>query len=118
MSQCHSDDDGGGVGGEPDGGARHDEPDQSDRHHLAATVGVAEPAAREAACAAVQSGEYGRRELTIRINGADTEWHEADMAAYARRIVRFVDGVVASDQLNPQPAGLHVAAVAAETETH
>ena len=44
--------------------------------------------------------------------------HEADMAAYARRIVRFVDGVVASDQLNPQPAGLHVAAVAAETETH
>jgi len=41
----------------------------------------AKPAAREAACAAVQSGEYGRRELTIRINGADTQWHEADMAA-------------------------------------
>ena len=41
----------------------------------------AKPAARDAACAAVQSGEYGRRELTIRINGADTEWHEADMAA-------------------------------------
>jgi putative ABC transport system ATP-binding protein len=33
--------------------------------------------------------------------------HEADMAAYARRIVRFVDGVVASDSLNPQPAGMH-----------
>jgi putative ABC transport system ATP-binding protein len=32
--------------------------------------------------------------------------HEADMAAYARRIVRFVDGVVASDARNPQPAGL------------
>jgi putative ABC transport system ATP-binding protein len=41
--------------------------------------------------------------------------HEADMAAYARRIVRFVDGVVASDQLNPHPAGLHEPAVAAET---
>ena len=41
----------------------------------------AKPAARDAACAAVQSGEYGRRELTIRINGADTEWHDADMAA-------------------------------------
>jgi citrate lyase subunit beta/citryl-CoA lyase len=41
----------------------------------------AKPAARDAACAAVRSGEYGRRELTIRINGADTEWHEADMAA-------------------------------------
>jgi putative ABC transport system ATP-binding protein len=33
--------------------------------------------------------------------------HEADMAAYAKRIVRFVDGVVASDTLNPHPAGLH-----------
>ena len=33
--------------------------------------------------------------------------HEADMAAYARRIVRFVDGVVDSDAPNPhrvQPA--------------
>ena len=29
----------------------------------------AKPAARDAACAAVRSGEYGRRELTIRING-------------------------------------------------
>ncbi|MCU0622060.1 MAG: CoA ester lyase [Gemmatimonadales bacterium] len=41
----------------------------------------AKPAAREAACAAAASGEYGRRELTIRINGMDTEWHDADMAA-------------------------------------
>ena len=32
--------------------------------------------------------------------------HEADMAAYAKRIVRFVDGVVASDERNPHPAGL------------
>ena len=43
----------------------------------------AKPAAREAACAAVRSGEYGKRELTIRVNGADTEWHEADLAAAA-----------------------------------
>ncbi|RNL79513.1 HpcH/HpaI aldolase/citrate lyase family protein [Nocardioides marmorisolisilvae] len=41
----------------------------------------AKPAARAAACAAVASGEYGNRELTIRINGADTEWHDEDMAA-------------------------------------
>jgi citrate lyase subunit beta/citryl-CoA lyase len=41
----------------------------------------AKPEARDAACAAVRSGDYGRRELTIRVNGADTEWHEADMAA-------------------------------------
>ncbi len=43
--------------------------------------------------------------------------HEADMAAYARRIVRFVDGVVDSDTPNPHPAGLHAAASAA-TEAH
>src|SRR5688572_30581302 len=41
----------------------------------------AKPAAREAACAAVRSGGYGRRELTIRVNGADTEWHADDLAA-------------------------------------
>ncbi len=41
----------------------------------------AKSAARDAACAAVRSGEYGRRELTIRVNGADTEWHDADLAA-------------------------------------
>jgi citrate lyase subunit beta/citryl-CoA lyase len=39
--------------------------------------------AREAACAAVTSGEYGARELTIRVNGPDTEWHEDDLAAAA-----------------------------------
>lgn len=37
--------------------------------------------ARAAACAAVQSGEYGHRELTIRINGLGTQWHEADLEA-------------------------------------
>jgi putative ABC transport system ATP-binding protein len=39
--------------------------------------------------------------------------HESDMAAYARRIVRFVDGVVASDVRNEHPAGLHESAAAA-----
>src|SRR6476646_7530005 len=39
--------------------------------------------ARENACAAVRSGEYGRRELTIRINGIGTQWHEDDLAAAA-----------------------------------
>jgi len=33
--------------------------------------------------------------------------HEADMAAYAKRIIRFVDGMVESDQPNPHPAGLN-----------
>jgi len=39
--------------------------------------------ARDRVCAAVQSGEYGAKELTIRINGLGTEWHEADLAAAA-----------------------------------
>ena len=37
--------------------------------------------------------------------------HEAEMAAYAKRIVHFVDGVVDSDTRNPHPAGLHEPAV-------
>ncbi|GAA1232277.1 HpcH/HpaI aldolase/citrate lyase family protein [Oryzihumus leptocrescens] len=39
--------------------------------------------ARENACAAVRSGDYGRRELTIRVNGIGTQWHEDDLAAAA-----------------------------------
>ena len=35
--------------------------------------------------------------------------HEADMAAYAKRIVHFVDGVVHSDTLNHHPRGLQPA---------
>jgi putative ABC transport system ATP-binding protein len=31
--------------------------------------------------------------------------HEPDMAAYAKRVVRFVDGRVADDSPNPHPAG-------------
>ncbi|CAB4698696.1 MAG: CoA ester lyase [Actinobacteria bacterium] len=43
----------------------------------------AKPAAREAAAAAVGSGEYGRRTLTIRVNAIGTEWHAADLVAAA-----------------------------------
>ncbi len=41
--------------------------------------------------------------------------HENDMAAYARRMVRFVDGVVASDEANPHPVML---TQALENEVH
>jgi citrate lyase subunit beta/citryl-CoA lyase len=41
----------------------------------------AKPAARDAACAAAAGGDYGRREVTIRINGMDTEWHDDDLVA-------------------------------------
>ncbi len=39
--------------------------------------------ARENACAAVRSGEYGHRELTIRVNGIGTQWHDDDLRAAA-----------------------------------
>ena len=39
--------------------------------------------AREQACAAVASGSYGRRELTIRCNGLDTPWGADDLRAAA-----------------------------------
>ena len=41
-------------------------------------------AARDAACAAASSGDYGRREVTIRVNGAGTEWHDDDVRAAAQ----------------------------------
>jgi citrate lyase subunit beta/citryl-CoA lyase len=44
----------------------------------------AKPEARERVCAAVSSGEYGHRELAIRVNGIGTEWHDADIAAAAK----------------------------------
>jgi citrate lyase subunit beta / citryl-CoA lyase len=43
----------------------------------------AKPAARERVCAAVSSGRYGRREVTIRVNGLDTRWHADDLRAAA-----------------------------------
>lgn len=44
----------------------------------------AKEAARESACAAARSGEYGDRELAIRINGIGTQWHDADLVAAAQ----------------------------------
>ena len=41
----------------------------------------AKPDARDQAVAAVRSGAYGARELTIRCNGLDTEWGSADVGA-------------------------------------
>ena len=65
----------------------------------------AKEGAREQACAAVTSGEYGRRTLTIRCNGLETPWGEADLraAAAARPHAVVVPKVSGPD---------HVAAVA------
>jgi citrate lyase subunit beta/citryl-CoA lyase len=39
--------------------------------------------ARARVCAAASSGEYGNKEVTIRVNGLDTEWHADDLRAVA-----------------------------------
>lgn len=39
--------------------------------------------ARSQVCDAVKAGGYGRRELVIRVNGLDTPWFDADLAAAA-----------------------------------
>ncbi|WP_282958971.1 HpcH/HpaI aldolase/citrate lyase family protein [Phycicoccus avicenniae] len=41
----------------------------------------AKATARGNACAAAASGDYGHREVTIRVNGLGTEWHDDDLAA-------------------------------------
>ncbi len=51
----------------------------------------AKPSARERVCAAATSGEYGGREVTIRVNGLDTQWHADDLKAVA---AAGPDGVV------------------------
>ncbi len=48
-----------------------------------AVAADAKEAAREQACAAVQSGDYGAKTLTIRCNGLDTPWGEPDLRAAA-----------------------------------
>ncbi|MET1132188.1 MAG: CoA ester lyase [Aeromicrobium sp.] len=44
----------------------------------------AKDAGRANVCAAVTSGEYGHRELAIRVNSIGTQWHDADIAAAAK----------------------------------
>ncbi len=65
----------------------------------------AKPDARAKAVAAVQSGEYGHRELTIRCNGLDTEWGRDDVAAAAGAgtsavVLPKVDSVEAVDAVS------------------
>ena len=43
----------------------------------------AKPEARARVCAAASSGEYGSKEIAIRVNGIGTQWHDEDIAAAA-----------------------------------
>ncbi len=70
----------------------------------------AKPDARAKAVAAVQSGLYGGRELTIRCNGLDTEWGGADLAAAGAAgpsavVIPKVDTVDAVDAVAAQLDG-------------
>lgn len=49
-----------------------------------AVLPEAKEAARDAAVAALRSGGFGHREVVIRINGLDTPWGRADLAAAAQ----------------------------------
>lgn len=65
----------------------------------------AKQAARAKAVAAVLSGEYGERELTIRCNGLDTPWGAEDIAAAAAAkpaaiVIPKVDSVVYLDEIS------------------
>ncbi|QBR93174.1 HpcH/HpaI aldolase/citrate lyase family protein [Nocardioides euryhalodurans] len=100
----------------------------------------AKPAAREAACAAAASGAYGAREVTIRVNAADTDWHADDLAAAcaagpdaivvpkvdsADAVLRLVDAMAAHDapdrttlwaMIETPVAMLHAEEIAAASE--
>ena len=74
--------------------------------------------ARDRAVAAVRSGEYGNRELTIRCNGLDTAWGEADIAAAGAAgpsavVIPKVDSV---DALNDVSARLVAAGASADVQ--
>ncbi len=65
------------------------------------------PTPRVKAVAAVRSGLYGNRELTIRCNGLDTEWGAADVAAAgsagpAAVVIPKVDSVAYVDEVSAQ----------------
>ncbi len=64
--------------------------------------------ARDRVCAAAASGDYGSKEVTIRVNGLATAWHADDLAAAARAgpaavVVPKVDSV---DDVRAIEAGL------------
>ena len=69
----------------------------------------AKETAREQAVQAVKDGGFGRRELVIRVNGADTPWGEADLraAAAARPDAILVPKVNSAADIAAYSAPLH-----------
>jgi citrate lyase subunit beta/citryl-CoA lyase len=74
-------------------------------------------AAREAVCAAATSGEYGARELTIRVNSIGTVWHDDDLraASAAGPDAIVVPKVGSADEVRSLVAAMEAAGAPAHT---
>lgn len=77
----------------------------------------AKAAARDTVCAAVRSGEYGRRTVTIRVNSIGTQWHDDDLVAAAQA---GPDGLVvpkvnSADEVHSLVAAMEAAGAPAHT---
>ncbi|GAB2973241.1 HpcH/HpaI aldolase/citrate lyase family protein [Nocardioides montaniterrae] len=73
---------------------------------------------RAKAAAAVTSGEYGKRQLIIRVNGIGTEWHDADIkaAAAAGPDVVLVPKVNSAEEVQQLVAALEAAGAPEKTK--
>jgi citrate lyase subunit beta/citryl-CoA lyase len=73
---------------------------------------------RENVVAAVKSGEYGHRELAIRVNSIGTEWHDEDVkaAAAAGPDAILVPKVESAEQVRQLVAALETAGAPAHTQ--
>ncbi len=78
----------------------------------------AKESARDAACAAAASGDYGRRTVTIRVNGLGTPWHDADIAAASQAgpAAVVVPKVNSADEVHQLVAAMEAAGAPAHTQ--
>ena len=78
----------------------------------------AKEAGRANVCAAAQSGEYGHRELAIRVNSIGTQWHDADIvaAAAAGPDAILVPKVESADQVRQLVTAIEAAGAPAKTQ--
>ncbi|EFQ83695.1 HpcH/HpaI aldolase/citrate lyase family protein [Aeromicrobium marinum DSM 15272] len=78
----------------------------------------AKEAGRANVVAAVRSGEYGHRELAIRVNSIGTQWHDADVAAAAAAgpDAILVPKVESADQVRQLVAAIEAGGAPATTQ--
>ena len=77
----------------------------------------AKASAREAACAAAASGDYGRRTIAIRVNALGTPWHDADLAAACEAAPDAIlaPKITSADEIRALAAVLDAAGVPEDT---